>query len=95
MTATEWTYHVLLAQATSHLGDVAKKVRRLRGFTHISTAYVSSPQDRNSHVEERIYPLGSMDGQLLEHRAIARSFDPLAPEAAEVLVCTQWPGLPF
>ena len=42
-------------QATRNIADAALSFKRLRGFVHLSTAYVNCNQPRGSHVEERLY----------------------------------------
>ena len=42
-------------QATRNIADAALSFRRLRGFVHLSTAYVNCNRPRGSHVEERLY----------------------------------------
>ena len=73
-------------QATSHLTEVARSLKHLQGFTHISTAYVNCAQKPGSHVEEYLYPLGSMDGVPLDHYQIAKKFAGLTLEEAEAQV---------
>ena len=42
-------------QATRNIADAALSFKRLRGFVHLSTAYVNCNRPHGSHVEERLY----------------------------------------
>jgi fatty acyl-CoA reductase len=61
-------------------------MQRLRGFVHVSTAYVNSNLPRGSHIEERVYSLRLRDGQVLDHVKLAAQLSSLAPGPAEKLV---------
>lgn len=43
-------------QAVRNIAEMAKSMRRLRGFVHLSTAYVNCNRLRGSHVSERLFP---------------------------------------
>lgn len=45
----------LRMQATRNIADAALAFRRLRGFVHLSTAYVNCNRPCGSHVQERLY----------------------------------------
>ena len=70
-------------QATRCVAELAAGMRRLRGFVHVSTAYVNSNCARGSHVEERMYPLRLADGRSADHAAIAAELAALPPRQAE------------
>ena len=65
------------------MAELAAGMRRLRGFLHVSTAYVNSNFPRGSHVEERMYPLSLADGRTADHAAIAAELLALSPAGAE------------
>ncbi len=65
------------------MAELAAGMRRLRGFLHVSTAYVNSNFPRGSHVEERMYPLSLADGCTADHAAIAAELLALPPASAE------------
>ena len=69
------------------MAELAAGMRRLRGFLHVSTAYVNSNFPRGSHVEERMYPLGLADGRTVDHAAIAAELLALPPASAERQAC--------
>ena len=52
----------VLMQATRNIADAALLFKRLRGFVHLSTAYVNCNRRRGSHVEERLYSF-TADGE--------------------------------
>lgn len=74
-------------QATRCVAELAAGMRRLRGFVHVSTAYVNSNCARGSHVEERMYPLRLADGRSADHAAIAIELAALPPRQAERQAC--------
>ena len=43
-------------QAVRNIAEMAKSLHRLRGFVHLSTAYVNCNRPRGSHVSERLFP---------------------------------------
>ena len=61
-------------------------MKQLRGFVHVSTAYVNSNLPRGSHVEEKIYPIRRKNGQILDPDGTARMLTALSPAAAETKV---------
>lgn len=65
---------------------MAQRMKQLRGFVHVSTAYVSSSLPRNSHTEEKIYPIHHKNGQVLNHNETARTLAALSPASAEAKV---------
>ncbi len=65
------------------MAELAAGMRGLRGFLHVSTAYVNSNFPRGSHVEERMYPLSLADGRTADHAAIAAELLALPPASAE------------
>lgn len=81
-------------QATRNIAEVARTFKRLRGFVHLSTAYVNCNRPKGSHVEERLYsfdaktgpehPSSSSGGSAAELAAVEVLADELAalPEAA-------------
>ena len=58
-------------------------MNRMRGFIHVSTAYVNSNLPRGSHIEERIYPLHDAQGARIQHAALAARLAALPPAKAE------------
>ncbi|EIE20590.1 hypothetical protein COCSUDRAFT_48572 [Coccomyxa subellipsoidea C-169] len=78
--------HTLLEQnyeATKKVSELALQIKGMRGFVHVSTAYVNSNLPRGSHIEERIYPLRRKDGRRLEHAKLALQLAALPPTKAE------------
>ncbi|BDA50523.1 probable fatty acyl-CoA reductase 1 [Coccomyxa sp. Obi] len=78
--------HTLLEQnyeATKKVSELALQIKNLRGFVHVSTAYVNSNLPRGSHIEERIYPLYRKDGRRVEHSKLALQLAALPPPKAE------------
>ena len=51
-----------MMQATRNIADAALLYKRLRGFVHLSTAYVNCNRQRGGHVEERLYSF-TADGE--------------------------------
>ena len=43
-------------QATRNIAEMSKSMHRLRGFVHLSTAYVNCNRPRSSHVAEHLFP---------------------------------------
>lgn len=70
-------------QATKKVSELALQIKNMRGFVHVSTAYVNSNLPRGSHIEERIYPLRRKDGRRLEHSKLALQLAALPPPKAE------------
>ena len=70
-------------QATRKTVELARGMQRLRGFVHVSTAYVNANLVRGSHVEERMYALYDAQGARIEHAALARRLAALPPPKAE------------
>jgi len=58
-------------------------MQRLRGFVHVSTAYVNAHHPRGSHVEEAIYPLRARNGKDLSHTSLAAELAALPHARAE------------
>jgi len=52
---TEWLTRDQSVQATRNIADETRSFKRLRGFVHLSTAFVNCNQPRGRHVEERLY----------------------------------------
>ncbi|KAK9907611.1 hypothetical protein WJX75_006988 [Coccomyxa subellipsoidea] len=78
--------HVLLEQnysATKRVAELAEGMLRLRGFVHVSTAYVNAHQPKGSHIEEDIYPLRLNSGQTLLHDSLAAELAGLPHAKAE------------
>jgi fatty acyl-CoA reductase len=73
-------------QATKKVALLAQRMKQLRGFVHISTAYVNSNLPRGSHVEEKVYPIYRKNGQILDPDGLARTLTALSPAAAELKV---------
>ncbi len=73
-------------QATRQAATLALEMQHMRGFVHISTAYVNSNQARGSHVEERIYPLLDGCGARILHCDLAARLTALPAPKAEHLV---------
>ena len=61
-------------------------MHRMRGFIHVSTAYVNSNLPRGSHIEERIYPLHDAQGARIQHAALAARLAALPHAKAEHVV---------
>ncbi len=76
----------MCAQATKKVSELALQIKGMRGFVHVSTAYVNSNLPRGSHIEERIYPLRRKDGRRLEHAKLALQLAALPPTKAEATV---------
>ena len=77
---------LLGVQATRQAATLALEMQHMRGFVHISTAYVNSNQARGSHVEERIYPLLDGCGARILHCDLAARLTALPAPKAEHLV---------
>ena len=73
-------------QATKKVVLLAQRMEQLRGFVHVSSAYVNSNLPRGSHVEEKIYPIHRKNGQVLNHNETARTLAALSPASAEAKV---------
>ncbi len=78
-------------QATKRGAEVAEGMPRLRGFVHVSTAYVNAHQPRGNHIEEDIYPLYLRDGQAIRHDSLAAELAALPHAKAERKVGTSTP----
>jgi hypothetical protein len=74
---------VWLWQATKRVAELAEGMLRLRGFVHVSTAYVNAHQPKGSHIEEDIYPLRLNSGQTLLHDSLAAELAGLPHAKAE------------
>ena len=74
---------VWLWQATKRVAELAEGMLRLRGFVHVSTAYVNAHQPKGSHIEEDIYPLRLSSGQTLLHDSLAAELAGLPHAKAE------------
>lgn len=72
-----------LRQATKRIAELAAGMRRLRGFVHISTAYVNAHHPRGSHIEEALYPLRAREGRELSHASLAAELAALPHVRAE------------
>ncbi|EIE27188.1 hypothetical protein COCSUDRAFT_55211 [Coccomyxa subellipsoidea C-169] len=78
--------HSLLDQnylATKRVAELAEGMPRLRGFVHVSTAYVNAHHGRGSHIEEDIYPLYLSNGQAIRHNSLAAELAALPHAKAE------------
>jgi fatty acyl-CoA reductase len=73
-------------QATVKTVELARGMQHMRGFVHVSTAYVDSNLPRGSHIEERIYPLHDAAGARIEHAALAERLGALPAAKAEQTV---------
>lgn len=73
-------------QATKKVSELALQIKHMRGFVHVSTAYVNSNLPRGGHIEERVYPLRRKDGRRLEHAKLAVQLSALPPAKAEATV---------
>eukprot|EP00884_Botryococcus_braunii_P019626 jgi/Botrbrau1/6347/Bobra.0098s0006.1 len=77
--------HVLLTQnyqATRKLMKLAHTMPNMKGFIHVSTAYVNCNLPQGSHIEEKIYPLILKDGTKLDHAKVADELLALSPKQA-------------
>ena len=80
-------------QATKKVATLALKIKHLKAFVHVSTAYVNCNLPRGSHIEEQIYPLRHKDGKKVEHKKLAIKLAAMAPAKAEAEVRSQsYPG---
>ena len=80
-------------QATKKVATLALKIKDLKAFVHVSTAYVNCNLPRGSHIEEQIYPLRHKDGKKVEHKKLAIKLAAMAPAKAEAEVRSQsYPG---
>jgi hypothetical protein len=70
-------------QATKKIAELAEGMPLLRGFVHVSTAYVNAHQPKGSHIEEDIYPLRHSSGQTLLHDSLAAELAGLPHAKAE------------
>lgn len=77
---------MLNVQATKKVATLALKIKQLKAFVHVSTAYVNCNLPRGSHIEEQIYPLYHKNGKKLEHKKIAIKLAALPPAKAEAEV---------
>ncbi|CAL8462842.1 g2376 [Coccomyxa elongata] len=78
--------HTLLDQnylATKKAAELAEGMPHLRGFLHVSTAYVNAHRPKGSHIEEAIYRLTFSDGQVLAHASLAAELAALPHGKAE------------
>jgi hypothetical protein len=87
-------------QATKKVATLALKIKQLKAFVHVSTAYVNCNLPRGSHIEEQIYPLYHKNGKMVEHKAIALKLADMPPAKAEAEVrfqpgCTAQQYTPF
>ena len=73
-------------QATKKVATLALKIKQLKAFVHVSTAYVNCNLPRGSHIEEQIYPLYHKDGKKVEHKKLAIKLAAMAPNKAEAEV---------
>ena len=73
-------------QATKKVATLALKIKQLKAFVHVSTAYVNCNLPRGSHIEEQIYPLHHKDGKKMEHKKIAIKLAAMPPNKAEAEV---------
>ena len=64
------------------MAELAEAMPRLRGFVHVSTAYVNAHQPKGSHIEEDIYPL-RLGSQTLLHDSLAAELAGLPHAKAE------------
>lgn len=70
-------------QATKEVAALAQSCKKLRGFVHVSTAYVNANQPQGSHVEEAIYVLHAQDGSVLHHASLVAELAGLSRARAE------------
>ncbi len=75
--------HGWCMQATKWVAELAEGMPRLRGFVHVSTAYVNAHHGRGSHIEEDIYPLYLSNGQAIRHDSLAAELAALPHAKAE------------
>ncbi len=75
-------------QATKKVATLALKIKQLKAFVHVSTAYVNCNLPRGSHIEEQIYPLHHKDGSKVEHKKLAIKLAAMPPNKAEAEVCS-------
>ena len=80
--------YVYPAQATKKVATLALKIKQLKAFVHVSTAYVNCNLPRGSHIEEQIYPLYHKDGKKVEHKKLAIKLAAMPPNKAEAEVCS-------
>ena len=69
------------------MATLALKIKQLKAFVHVSTAYVNCNLPRGSHIEEQIYPLYHKNGKMVEHKALAMRLADMPPAKAEAEVC--------
>lgn len=68
------------------MASLALKIKNIKGFVHVSTAYVNSNLPRGSHIEEEIYPLHYKNGRKVEHKKLAIKLAAMQPAKAEAEV---------
>ncbi|KAL3162395.1 Fatty acyl-CoA reductase 2, variant 2 [Trebouxia sp. C0010 RCD-2024] len=56
--------------ATKAIADFAAKMKKLRCFMYVSTAYSNAHLKKYSTVKEQLYPLREQDGQEVDHAAV-------------------------
>lgn len=80
-------------QATKKVATLALKIKQLKAFVHVSTAYVNCNLPRGSHIEEQIYPLYHKGGKKVEHKKLAIKLAAMPPNKAEAEVGLSSPEL--
>lgn len=83
----------MAAQATKLVAELARGMKRLRAFVHVSTAYTNCDHPRRALVHERVYTLLAPSGKPLDIDALAAELASLPPDAAEAAVRAP-PGWP-
>jgi hypothetical protein len=75
-------YPFWVIQATKNMAELARTMRGLRAFCHVSTSYVNCDQPRGSHIEERVYPL-LINGVPADPDAVLGRLAALSPAEAD------------
>ena len=75
-----------LCQATRNIAELAVGVMRLKGFVHLSTAYVNCDLPRGSHVEERLHSFQSCCNSAGQADEVAAELAALPAEEAAARV---------
>ncbi len=84
-----------VSQATKKLMKLAFTMPNMKGFIHVSTAYVNCNLPKGSHVEEKIYPLVMKDGTKLDHNKVADELLALDAKAATKRVRPRRTHMPY
>lgn len=70
---------------TKRLLDIAARMKKLRAFVHVSTAYVNVNKPKHSSVDEALYPL-NLGTQPVSHETVVEDLLSLNSESANVRV---------